>query len=116
MTAAVTDSVTSISLTAGDWDVSAVGWWVVNASATYYIWFGVGTSASGNPGSAIGAADNLILSAGAAWPATANYDAVAIPPVRFSLASTTTIYLTAQSNFTGTANTCFGSIHARRVR
>jgi hypothetical protein len=40
---------------------------------------------------------------------------IPIPPVRFSLSGTTTVYLVAESFFTLTC-TAYGTIQARRVR
>jgi hypothetical protein len=115
MTATVTDATISISLTAGDWDVTGNAWFVVNATSSYYFWAGISVSSTGNPGT-IGGIDSNFISAGAPYPASANYSTLTIPVVRVSLASTTTVYILTQSNFVGSANTCFGTIRARRVR
>jgi hypothetical protein len=104
----------SISLTAGDWDVSIVGYQVANgATATS---FGVGISAtSGNSSSGLTNGDNalsiLIPSTGAGG--NTNF---AIPGFRVSLSGTTTYYLKFTSNFSVATPQLNGRISARRVR
>ncbi len=107
LTTNVAANVTSISLTAGDWDV----------------WGNVSVSPGG-----------LDLNANLAWisstsatlPDAALYNAVypgancaflgvQCPYVRFSLSGTTTVYLSCEATFTTTATAC-GGIYARRVR
>jgi hypothetical protein len=103
-------NVTSISLTAGDWDIfgniffSGIG--ITNPS--YYAWTSI-TSAT--------LPDNSLLSYSSTVIAvTAIAAGLTCPFLRVSIASTTTVYLSAQANFSaGTATAC-GSIFARRRR
>ncbi len=107
--------ITSVSLTAGDWDVEGVvgifgaattvilliGGWVNDTSATetdiaYELYN------SYYPGSALGAAGNP--------------QCMTVPKRRFSLTTTTTIYLSTIVSFNTSTATAFGSIVARRVR
>jgi hypothetical protein len=114
LTATITSEITSIALTAGDWDVSAMGWIVLNGTTNAYAWAGISSSNSGNPGT-FGNPDNNFLSF-ADTAATANAYTIPVPPVRVSISTDGSRYLLIQSNFTGTANTAYGSITARRVR
>jgi hypothetical protein len=108
-------TVTSISLTAGDWDV----WGAVGINP------GVGANVTRIIGS-ISLVDNTadinIDANGARYSdyqlpfATASANLVAVAAVRKSLAATTTIYLIINTVFTGGTNAGFGYIGARRCR
>ena len=108
----VTTNVTSISLTAGDWDVSGQVAIVPAASTTVPNSFGGSSTTSAT-----------IDVSGTYWqfapggtaPAGANYT-FAIPTRRISIASTTTIYLVANASFTVSTCTATGFIRARRIR
>jgi hypothetical protein len=112
-TTAVALNVTSISLTAGDWDVSGIiGFWGNGGSVT-------GTNFSGSIHDVSATLSSLLgerVVENAIAP-TVNFNVYdPIPPTRFSLASTTTIYLVARATFTVGTCKAFGSIAARRVR
>ena len=113
LTTATTATVTSISLTAGDWDV----WGVVDytAGATTSITNfrqGISTTAA-----TLGAQDTFTSDSFAAMVPTAAIDlAKGSPTARISLASTTTVYLVANSTFTISTLKAYGSIFARRRR
>jgi hypothetical protein len=110
MTTVTAKNITSISLTAGDWDVwgnvsyvisttcTGVGGWISSTSATYpddALLSLIGDTAAGT----------LITGSG-----------MCVPQMRFNLSSTTTIYLTGYSIFSaGTSSGC-GGIYARRIR
>lgn len=102
--------IATITLTAGDWDVTGVaqfnpaGSTVISAMIA-----GTSITANTNPGAPQAETIQITLAAGVGW-------AIPIPITRFSLASTTTIRLGMQANFT--TSTCTGSawIRARRVR
>ena len=109
LTSTVTANVTSMSLTAGDWDVSANA--VFNpAAAVNYIWAGISTT-SATMGTIGNGSNNLITS-----PTQGNYAGCPLIPFRISLSGTTTVYLVAQSQFSSTAPTAFGLLRARRMR
>lgn len=114
LTTATPANVTSLSLTAGDWDVDGEVWYsqggttvatqsnaaIHTTSATLPTVPAVGTALnrhSGTEATGIGA----ILSVGL---------------VRISIADTTTVYLVAQSTFTISINAAYGKLRARRVR
>lgn len=100
--------VTSISLTAGDWDV-----W-----GNIYFTYSVGTTICAAWVSATSASvpDASLLNA--ITPTTPNFTSFgfSVPLLRFSLSGTTTIYLSAgPGTFSGTCTGC-GGIYARRIR
>lgn len=103
---------TSISLTAGDWDVSGVVTYipaastVINSQAA-----GISTTSATLPAGSIGAFNLLAATLG-----TGAAQAYPSPTVRVSLASTTTVYLIGQAFFTVSTCTANGAIRARRVR
>jgi hypothetical protein len=104
--------VTSISLTAGDWDVEGVA--VVSPAGTTVIttgpqcWVGIGTTSPP-------------VEKRNQTPSSANYPAGQIfsmlaPRQRFSLSSPTTINLVCFAGVTVSTATTYGQIQARRVR
>jgi hypothetical protein len=99
--------VTSISLTAGDWDVTGwVGYHVGAASVVTYLIQGISTSNS----SITGETSNVFGGTASTTPQ------ILIPIQRVSIASTTTIYLSSATGGSGTALTAYGTIRARRIR
>ena len=113
LTTATAANVTSISLTAGDWDVWGNVGFTLNAATTMttiIAWVSLTSAAlPANPNKGGQAYINTTFTTGGG-------QLLGIPGRRFSLASTTTIYLSTQASFA--VNTCsaFGSICARRVR
>lgn len=113
LTTATANDVTSIELTAGDWDV----WGTVLFSPN------AGTTSTALLGGISSTTDTLPTSPEASgfsqWRgslAGANVPSLSIPTVRVSIASTTTYYLVAQANFSASTNAAYGGIFARRVR
>jgi hypothetical protein len=105
-------NVASISLTAGDWDVSGIVTYVAAGGTTI-----TGQSAGISTTSATFAAANTGTST------TFNYtnpvgfgSAIPTNPTRINITSTTTVYLLAQATFSGGTATANGFIRARRVR
>lgn len=110
MTSPTAKTVTSISLTAGDWDVSAFVGTVLGAG-TILSAIVVGISLADNT---LGAetANQILYN-----PLTANNaPTLSAPLTRMSLGSTTTIYMVSTCVFS--VNTCstFGLLSARRIR
>jgi hypothetical protein len=106
-------NVTSISLTAGDWDVSCNMQFTCTAT----------TNITELRGSVSLVSDTLDLTRGRVFDIkTAPHTVISTrhglagPTLRFSLASTTTIYLVAVANFTVSTMVAYGIISARRVR
>lgn len=101
-------NITSISLTAGDWDV----WGNIrvntgSASDTSYLGWTNTVSAAGK--------DNALIAT--FGPATAiSGICFTVPYARYSLSATTTTYLSARLFYTGAAPTASGGIYARRAR
>lgn len=104
-------NVTSITLTAGDWDVNGV---VAYHSAS-------GTTVPNDVEQGFNTTSATIGSVG-----TFSYDYVAVaitddpvyptPVVRFSLAATTTVYLVTKADFAVSTLVAYGFMRARRVR
>lgn len=112
LTTATAANATSISLAAGDWDISATVTFIPAGSTVPSVTsVGINTTSATLPGVNAGAYVQLATSfpAGAAQVQNS-------PTVRVSLASTTTVYAVAQSTFTVSTMTCNGFIRARRVR
>ena len=104
--------ITTISLTAGDWDVyGSVAFATSTATKTsFQTWINT-TSVTAPSGSGAGAYyfDSNATSVGAN---------IIIPglKIRISIASTTTVYLSTQVTFTGGTASAYGYIAARRAR
>jgi hypothetical protein len=95
-------AVTSVTLTAGDWD----------------IWGNIGFNSTGTVQNQFGAINNAVSFPDAAYYAAilAATNGFTVPHRRYSLTATTTINLVAQCGFTtGTATAC-GVLSARRAR
>ncbi|MDG4856432.1 phage tail fiber protein [Mesorhizobium sp. WSM4982] len=110
-------NITSISLTAGDWDIDAIAQFtgattttvssqeasISTTTGTLDYTSGKGIAVTGN-----NAPYNQIAASSAIG--------IAIPPVRLSLAATTTVYLVARSIFATSTSKAYGILRARRVR
>lgn len=106
-------NLTSISLTAGDWDISAV---------LYYRATGTITSTYSRTSiSTTSATQNLVspmwAGRGVSWSLTSgDINTLVIPPTRISVNSTTTYYLVFDGNQSGAGTEIFGNLRARRMR
>ncbi len=104
--------VTSIILTAGDWDVSALVGFTLNSATVTACIGGIGT-VTGNSSTGVVPGDTASYT----LPPTSAVDtSVAIPSSRKSISGTTTFYL--KFSFTHSAGTpkAYGRISARRMR
>lgn len=111
----VAANVTSISLTAGDWDVRGVIGFIPGATTNITsVAGGVSSTSATNQSIANGGAQQQFGSSGLV--PTANSLTLTPLVTRFSLASTTTIFLVANAGFTVSTLGAFGLITARRVR
>lgn len=100
----------SISLTAGDWDVSgflAIGFTGATGSTR---------GASISTTSASPATDGVGYANTAAFSAFSGFEANAVPQRRIKITSTTTVYLVASATFSGGSVSASGQLAARRVR
>jgi len=105
-------ALTSISLTAGDWDVTGqVGEFGGTATTGFDVEVYVGVQSNGSDGVyAVNIGETTSTSNG-------NGDTAAnIPAVRMSLSATTTVYLSVVTQFTTGSAKVYGRISARRVR
>jgi len=107
-------TITSISLTAGDWDVfGTIG--INNASTTNFTVVGGGVNTvTDTLNSAY--EEETRFSYGAAGVVLNNVVTFTFPTTRVSVASTTTYYLIAYAQFSVSTATAFGRITARRMR
>lgn len=110
ITTGASTNITSISLTAGDWDVTGV-MQVTPAGSTIVGGENVSISTISAAGGGLGATafNGSTKSAGSA-------DIIPTPVVRLSLSSTTTVYLVANVSYSTSTLTVSGLIRARRVR
>lgn len=111
-------NMTSISLTAGDWDVSGqVNFALTGATATSHQ-IGISATTATLPTQAGGSGIGTDPLASFPIPMTALSGTldVGVGPVRVSLSSTTTIYIVAFALFSGGTEVVYGTIRARRMR
>ena len=112
LTSATAANITSISLSAGEWDVSGVV--VFDPAATTSVTVKRGsislTSAAIDP-----TLGRFFGHSGAASVDAGNASSYASKIVRLSLGATTTVYLVASSTFTVDAMSAYGNISARKV-
>lgn len=104
---------TSISLTAGDWDVSALLVATANSATVTTFEGGISTT-SGNSGTGLVIGSNRILQAGPVH--SVNLASVSIPNYRMSLSATTTVYFKYSATYSVATPQGEGRISARRVR
>jgi hypothetical protein len=103
---------TSISLTAGDWDVSGVARFNPGGSATTSnMTAGISTTSA-----TFGAFQTYTVTVVPFSSTSGNSTTIPTPAVRISVASTTTVYLVAVCAFSASTMTADGFIRARRVR
>jgi hypothetical protein len=110
LTTTVMANATSVSLTAGDWDVSGTVFFNP-AGTTTVSGLTSGISTTSATFSGLGTLNQLNATFG-----TGLGERQSTPVVRISVASTTTVYLVAQASFGTSTMTCDGFIRARRVR
>lgn len=110
---ALTDStganVTSLTLTAGDWEVQGIAAFIGGSGVTVTQCGGGITTSSGVFPTPVA----TIVNGGLTGTLTAAYPTI---PTRFSVASTATVYLVAIGYFGGGTLSAYGYLRARRVR
>ena len=112
LTTNVTADITSISLTAGDWDVTGVVQYTPTATTSVTQL----TQGASSTSATLGAQGTFSKWVTAANVLTAVDPAWVLPTARFSLTAPTTIYLVANATFTASTLAAYGMIRARRVR
>ena len=112
LTSTVNANITSISLTAGDWEIFGFVGFLPGSTTneTQYVG-GISTTSATAP-----AEGNRFVQSMAATVITGQVTEYAVPPIRLSLATTTTVYLVARAIFTVSTMGSFGAIRARRMR
>lgn len=114
LTTATPANMTSISLTAGDWDVSCNIYFTIAATTSITNVVGsISTTSATLDGTTMGAENIQRYAAFVPGGGTQN---IIVGPLRLSLTSTTTVYAVAQSTFTVSTNAAFGLLRARRIR
>ena len=118
LTTVTAANVTSISLTAGDWDVTAIAAFVTAAttSVTNRLVAISKTSATLPSVNPYASGEVISESRMAADVAGAVQNTRDVPTIRVSLSATTTMYLVVRSSFTVSTQTAHGVLWARRVR
>lgn len=113
LTTATINNITSLSITAGDWDVTGcVGFLVASGSPISTLTLAaISTTNNGTGTIADGTRAEATIG-----PAGANDTSLTLPTIRLSLSGTTTYYLNGQASFSGGNVTGVGSIFARRAR
>ena len=119
LTTTVTANVTSISLTTGDWDITAQVDFLIGATTSLTqlnssISLTTGTLSPQTGGSGLGTDATATANWAAMIPAGNIFQNAG--PVRLSISATTTVFLVAQSTFTISTNAAYGTIRARRMR
>lgn len=114
LTNATNANITSISLTAGDWDLSAIFGVGGNGATTVSYVIGSISSTSATIDGTLGRRLGVVPKSD--MLATANANEFSLVGTRVSLSGTTTIYLVLQVGFAVSTCTGYGLIQARRVR
>lgn len=110
LTSSTTANITSISLTAGDWDVRGNVEFIPAGGTTFtQALSGANTVSATLPAAPSRSLGNYTTAAGQG-------QTLVVPTTRVSIASTTTVYLTAFASFSGSTLTASGFISARRIR
>lgn len=113
MTTGTVANVTSISLTAGDWDVTGSVVWQCAGSTTMSAWnAGISTTSATlptTPGPNTTSGGGFVTTAG-------SFQCLPVPSQRINISTTTTVFLTANAAFSVSTLTTSGTITARRRR
>ena len=112
LVSSTTKTITSILLTAGDWDVQGEVWPTPSGSTLTGYVAGISTTNNSNDPPGIGVSRNTLQNPGS----TMNAGAVPLKTCRASLSQSTTYYLVGNATFASGTCTAFGNIWARRVR
>lgn len=114
LTSGTAANITSISLTAGDWDVS--GFVFFNGGATTTVTYINGSISTTSATIDTSADRNTIVFANGGTAVNLTTVNTVTGPSRFSLSTTTTVFLVARSVFGTSSGTAAGTIRARRIR
>lgn len=115
LTSGVAANITSISLTAGDWDVTGAVWFAGTNTGYSGTTAGINTTSATLP--TVPATTTSITIIGPAGSMSGTGSTYApLKPCRISVSGTTTVYLIARQAFSGGTGTAYGNIWARRAR
>lgn len=106
----VATNVTSLSLSAGDWDVSGNINFTGTASTITATSGGITTTSVTVP------TDGTEVFSGVVTTLITETDSITIPRKQINVSSTTTVYLVGKCTFSAGSVSAFGSITARRMR
>lgn len=109
-------NITSISLSAGDWDVWANAYFTGNAATLVQNLVASISSTSATADAANGRITRYPISAGGVAIFAAGDITLNVGQSRFSLDATTTVYLVVNQSFSVSTCSGYGIIHARRRR
>ncbi len=107
-------AVVSITLTAGDWDISGTTLFTTSGGTSVNDWSSAISTTSGSVVAAI--TGTLAQHERYAPPQSDHSASQSISPTQVILSGSTTYYLNVRGDFTGTAPSATGIIRARRVR
>lgn len=110
LTSTVAKNITSISLTAGDWDVEGSINYTLTAASVTQKQGGLSSTSATLP------TDGTEVYNGVQSTLLTDLDGQALPRKRFSLSGTTSVYLVAKATFAAGSVSVFGAINARRAR
>jgi hypothetical protein len=108
-------NVTSISLTAGDWDVSGFVAFVGGSTTTVAFVTGSISLTSGTIDTSADRQDSIFYNSATIFTTLIAANTIT-GPSRFSLSGTTTVFLIARAGFGTSTCSAYGTIRARRVR
>jgi hypothetical protein len=117
LTTATSANVTSISLTAGDWDISGQIDYALIAATSTLFQSGISLTSATLPSQAGGSGlgtDPLAQIPLTTTLLSATYGQ-GVGPVRLSIAATTTVFLVANQTFSAGSSSAYGTIRARRI-
>lgn len=117
LTTSIAADITSMSLTAGDWDCSGmVAFSGAGTTVTTDMIGWISTTSATLPSDAVnhGAYTRMFAASGLSY--TQAVISIPINALRVSISTTTTVFLSARSTFTTAGNFAYGALRCRRVR
>jgi hypothetical protein len=114
LTSGTITNVTSITLSAGDWDITGGGYFVPAGAATSITRWGYSMETSSN--TFVQTPENSWIQSVAAVTPGANPCGQPLPTLRVSSSISVTYYLNGVSVFTSSGLSAYGSLRARRAR
>ncbi|NTI92294.1 hypothetical protein G6L78_01480 [Agrobacterium rhizogenes] len=113
LTSGTSANVTSISLTAGDWDVwGSVAYTYGSGTTVTVVRQAISTTSAALPTLPAGGAYSILQMASIVTPSIS----MPVGMVRISVSTTTPVYLVTQATFGTSTMSAYGGIYARRVR